>query len=170
MKTPWLIQRGKINVPLAPVGSTLSECVNQDYMGSAYFEFGALPQSMRRIEQKLHLFRMRRIEDIKSDTGFTLRVYSYLNDREFQQYGECLRMMRGLKKMNFDLEESSYFEVMSNGSFSFVSGTNFWWDIENDVMWSFNKTFMSRLPKQLQASFDHMNESHPENKLPSLIE
>jgi len=170
METPNLVQRATIKVPLAPVGSRLNESVNLDYMGNAYFEFGALPKSLRRIEQKAHLFRMRRLEDIKSDTGFTLRVYSYLNDREFEQYHKCLRMMRGLEKANFNLEESTHFEVMKNGGFSFVSGTNFWWDIRNDVMWSFNKTFMSRLPKQLQASFDYMNENSPENKLPKLID
>lgn len=43
MRTPYLIQRGKIVKPLAEHDTRLSKAVNLDYMGSSEFEFGALP-------------------------------------------------------------------------------------------------------------------------------
>jgi len=46
------------------------------------------------------------------------------------------------------------------------STTDLWWDIENNVMWSFDKSFMSRLNDHLEASFDFMNENKP--KEPSM--
>jgi hypothetical protein len=48
MHTPYLIQRGEIKRPL--VEGRLSEAVNLDYMGSAEFEFGALPKSLRALQ------------------------------------------------------------------------------------------------------------------------
>lgn len=47
---PYLIQRASINTPLAAPSARLSQAVNFDYMGSAEFEFGALPRSFRNIE------------------------------------------------------------------------------------------------------------------------
>lgn len=43
--TPYLVQRGKIRHPL--VEGRFSDAVNLDYMGSAEFEWGALPKSLR---------------------------------------------------------------------------------------------------------------------------
>jgi hypothetical protein len=40
---------------------------------------------------------------------------------------------------------------------------DFWWDIENDVMWSFDSVYMLSLPKYLQNSWHFMNKSKPKS-------
>lgn len=62
---PYHIQRGDIVTPLAPDTARLSKAVDFHYMGSAEFEFGALPKSFRRIEQVADDWKLQRVDDIK---------------------------------------------------------------------------------------------------------
>jgi hypothetical protein len=149
MYTPYLIQRGTIQMPYAAADARLSEAVHLDYMGSAEFEFGALPQLLRALQKGT-----RRIGDVPTilENGAPLKalhIFTSNNDRA--QYADYLLEMRGnqirLKEWS-DFDPSSRFRHTK---------TNFWWDVVNSVMWSFDAHFMGRIEDYLQASFKYMD-------------
>lgn len=148
---PWLIQRAQIQSPLAdPKEATLTKSLRLDYMGSAEFEFGALPASLRRI-RSAHYNSTRLVRWITQDES-PLRVFSCFNEVDFAKYTEILS---DLRFGNPRLKEVSRFGAnYPQGEFS---RTDFWWDIENDVIWSFNKNYMNRLPQYLKNSFEVMS-------------
>jgi hypothetical protein len=151
MKTPYLIQRCEILKPLAATGDRLSRAVNMDYMGSAEFEFGALPKSFRRMQAGTLVLRL--FEDIK-ENDVPLRVMSTMNVSDFAEYGKHLMRLRGDDRMR--LKEWSDFNPNLRSRYG---KTDFWWDVENDVMWSFHKPFMNRLEEHLKASFAYMDDA-----------
>jgi hypothetical protein len=144
---PYLVQRGNIS-KLAPEETRLTKAVDLDYMGSAEFEFGALPKSLRALQSGTRTLRI--VSDIKQD-DVPLRVLSAFNEEEFGEYIPYLHELRADKiclkewlRFSPDRIKDEYAE-------------NFWWDIENHVMWSFHKQFMNRLENYLQASFAYMD-------------
>jgi hypothetical protein len=156
MHKPYLIQRAKIRTPLAESDARLSKAVGFDYMGSAEFEFGALPQSIKRIGANFNQWQCRLVNEIKEKEK-TLRVYCALDDEEFEQYKEYLLQLRYPKQYG-DLytKESVNFEADWK-FYSDFSRVDFWWDIKNDVMFSFKKEFMNRLPSYVKNQYDYYN-------------
>lgn len=159
MKRPYLIQRARINRPLGQYeGLALSKAVDLDYMGSAEFEFGALPRSFRKIEAQWSLYKQHKFEDIvavRTDDArqFQLRVYANFDtDAAKEQYRVWLRDAFAGKLY---LKESLRARLSNN--VVVLEGTDFWWDIQNDVMFSFDKQFMNRLESHLRASFEVLN-------------
>jgi len=148
---PWLIQRAEIRSPLAdPKEATLTKSLRLDYMGSSDFEFGALPASLRRIRSApYHATRL--VRWITQDES-PLRVFSCFNEEDFEKYTEFLKELRF---GNPQLKEVSRFGANYPQEKYFC--TDFWWDIENDVIWSFNKNYMNRLPQYLKNSFAVMS-------------
>lgn len=154
---PYLIQRARIKTPLADESSRLSQAVEFDYMGSAEFEFGALPKSFRRIE--LHGFdswKRRVVNDI-TENDSPLRVWSALSDSDFAEYQTYLARLRFPEVGGrLNTKEAVRFEHNYNRDKYFV--TDFWWDIDNDVMFGFNKAFMNRVGTYVANSLKYMNE------------
>lgn len=148
---PWLIQRAGIRKPLSDVNeTTLSNSVSFDYMGSSEFEFGALPSSLRRMRDRE--LKIRLVKGITHEQS-PLRVLSYLDDKMFHEYEQTLFNLRfGNPRLK---EVSRFNHDYPNRDSSFR--TDFWWDIENDVMWSFDKIYMNRLPDYLRKSFSVMS-------------
>ena len=119
-------------------------------MGSAEFEFGALPTSLKRIrtfydKEKVKIRTVSSIRLQKSTVldGVPLRVLSGMQEEEFNEYVVFLNELRadGIRtkeRSNFDSKDLS---------------TDFWWDIDNDAMFSFDKVYMRRLPHYLESSF-----------------
>jgi hypothetical protein len=150
IKTPYLIQRCEIRRPLTE--GRFSQVANLDYMGSAEFEFGALPQSLRQLQANVDKIKLtvdnRILEGEKS-----LRVLHTFDEAEFEEYFQHLVAMRANK---LRLKESSHFEAGRRPSKYHV--TDLWWDIDNHVFWSFDKVFMNRLGDSLVASWKYMDE------------
>lgn len=158
MKKPYLVQRAEINVPISNFrGKRISEVLDLDYMGSSEFEWGAVPKSLRALGEAAEagLTRLRTVNAIKQD-DVSLRVYSFLTDEEFETYVGYLQKMRD-GRVEFYLKEATRFEEAGRESTRF-NNTNFWWDIENHVMWSFSKPLMSHLEESVKASLTYMNE------------
>lgn len=157
MQSPYLIQRAKIDsLPPADSDTRLSKAVNFDYMGSSEFEFGALPQSFRRIEANADAWVCRLVPEI-TDGDAPLRVWSAFSDEEFPKYVEYLQRLRNpTPKTRVNTKESVRFEADYKHSSPFE--TNFWWDIDNDVMFGFKKEFMKRVGNYVAASLVYMNE------------
>lgn len=148
---PYLIQRGNINRHMADKSALLSRAVNMDYMGSAEFEFGALPQSFRAIESKRDQLTLRKITSIMEGEA-CLRVVSCLNDEEFAEYAKHLHSLRDGK---IRTKESTYFNK-DYKQFSSLK-CDFWWDINNHVMFTFDKNFSKRIIGHIDASLQYMN-------------
>lgn len=154
---PNLIQRGTVASNLRPANVRLSEAVDFDYMGSAEFEFGALPKSFRRIEANADSFVMRKVPEITKGTA-DLRVWSYLSDEEFEEYKTYLiRLRYPTPKTEIRTKETTRFNADYH-AYNPIFETNFWWDVDNDVMFGFKKNFMNRVGDYVASSLKYMNE------------
>lgn len=143
---PWLIQRAQTLSPLAdPAQATLSKSLQLDYMGSAEFEFGALPSSLRAFRANWDNCKQRLVKGI-TEVDSPLRVFSFLSDEDFPEYEGYLNLLR---KDKIRLKEVSGFSP----DYYLNEKTNFWWDLDNNVMFSFKKDYMKKLPQYLQNSF-----------------
>lgn len=152
---PYLIQRGEIERPLSNFrGSRLSQAVDLDYMGSAEFEFGALPKSFRAMEAMVEKASLTVMDEITEGDVF-LRVFHFFTPEEFSQYKKHLI---DLRQDNIRTKERTCFNYNRS---KYEMKIDFWWDIQNHVMWSFDKKFMNHIHEYLAASLNHMNEKKP---------
>ena len=155
IRTPYLIQRAEIDRPLAPATVRLSQAVDFDYMGSAEFEFGALPQSFRRIEAVADSWKCRLVPEIM-EGEIALRVWSAFTDEEFEEYKGYLLRLRNPGSNPIRTKEGVRFQ--EGETRTRYSNTDFWWDIDNDAMFGFDKTFMKRVGDYVANSLIYMNE------------
>jgi hypothetical protein len=141
MKKPYLVQRATINKTFK--NKKLSEAVIFDYMGSSEFECGAIPRAFK--ELKLNKEKLT-LSNIILD-GKTLWFTHYLtNIDDFSQY---VGYLRDLYDDKIRLKETSRFAKNTR----YVGNIDFWWDIENNVMWSYNEYFMREILNCLNESF-----------------
>jgi hypothetical protein len=151
MKTPYLVQRATINRPL--VEGHLSAAVALDYMGSAEFEWGALPKSLQALEVVATSIQVTTEPRISGDNGESLRVLHAFSPDEYEEYvGHLLALRAGQGRT----KESTWFDVGHPARFKTLR-CDLWWDIENHAMWTFDKVFSKRLVGVLQASWHVMN-------------
>lgn len=161
-RKPYLVQRGAIHRPLGKYeGVKLTSAVDMDYMGAAEFEFGALPLSLRRIQAQMQLFQQYKLDSHKvtcEGHDYVLRVFANFDtDEQKEQYEGWLHEIAA---DTVRLKEHTGFEIHGRGTnFPKIDrfGTDFWWDIKNDVMFSFDKNFMNRIERHLKKSFDYMD-------------
>lgn len=148
METPYLIQRAKIDRPLnGAVGLPLSKAVRFDYMGSAEFEFGAIPAAFREVRDNYPSYRADTVPSIMEGESM-LRVFHGLSAADFPLY---VRFLEALRDSEHSIQTK---EAVGLDPKSFANTrTDFWWDINNNVMFSFDKYFMRRLPAHLETSF-----------------
>ena len=155
MKTPYLVQRCEIRRPL--VEGRISEALDLDYMGSAEFEFGALPKSLRALQARVDDIKLT-VDNRITDNEKSLRVLHTFNESEFEEYFKFMLRMRG---NDLRIKESSRFEAGREPSKYGI--TDVWWDIDNHVFWSFDKIFMNRITDCLVASWKYMDEQKAKN-------
>jgi hypothetical protein len=178
VKNPWLIQRARIAKSPRP-GATLSESVRLDYMGSSEFEFGALPTSHRSMHAASFRFDIRPL-DIHNFKGEPLLVAGALNVEDVPSYQEIWKTLTSAEyserstkervevwphmvpppakiampshmKRSSRLEKDRYIEEQK------TPRTDFWWDLDNGLMLSFNADYMRKLPGYLEASWAIMD-------------
>lgn len=148
----WLVQRAGIPSPLAELNATLTQSLHLDYMGSAEFEMGALPKSLRYLRSAHEQGNMviRLVPDIRNGES-PLRVLSAFDDTTFADYTKELHKLR---YHDPHTKENTYFQFDLHKRYpGFSPTTEFWWDIGNNAMWSFNKRYMNRLIQYLENSF-----------------
>lgn len=149
MKAPYLIQRCEIKRPLGDYrGKRFSQAVSLDYMGSAEFEFGAVPKSLRAMSE--HGCTLYTVPSI-TQNDVSLKVLCCFDEGELAEYSKYLLRMRNEKLGRLHTKESVRFDP------SYSDDTDLWWDIENHVMWSFDKAFMNGLQANLAVSLEYMN-------------
>lgn len=154
MKPPYLVQRGRIRRPLDKFQTErLSRAINFDYMGSSEFEFGAIPASFRAFRDNFDQFKVSTVPQITED-DVPLRVAHCLSDEDFQTYVDYLLRLRNERLGKLHTKEAVRFDPTS----TYYKDTDIWWDIEHQVIWSFDKTFMKRIGKHFEASFEVMGQ------------
>lgn len=153
--TPYLVQRARVK-PEPRHNKKISENLEMDYMGSAEFEFGALPNSIRQIYNDLDLYHTIQVKEIKNEKNQPLIIWSKIPFEFLPEYVEHLKQMR-LGKLH--LKESSYFDVACIEHFpSLAERVNFWWDLDNHVMFSFKPAIMKVLADSITESVKYMDE------------
>jgi hypothetical protein len=172
-REPWLIQRGRIQSDFS-ADNRISQAISMEYMGSAEFEFGALPQSLREMQAvaaKLSLIEVQQVRDAK---GNPLYAYGNFQDHDPEVYKGILVALAtdrirtkesvGLDKQinpreihppsrcRTKKQKQEYIETQR------MFDTSFWWDLNNAVMFSFDKKLMETLPDILKSSWRYMDE------------
>lgn len=107
--------------------------LSYDYMGSAEFEFGALPQSYKRIRFYFNKYKI-------FDTGIKNKngVLCFVLCNEFIK-DEVISNIKELSEDKIRLKEFITFKShITKSEYSWESAReNFWWDIKNDFMFWF---------------------------------
>lgn len=158
---PYLIQRGLINRPLTQFkGMRFSQTVDNDYMGSSEFEFGALPKSLRALQAGATTGLVLEIEKriLGGKKGKSpLFVLHFMQASEYEEYLQHLINLRENSEKVHTKERHEFGKDFK--SFRGVVSTDFWWDIDNHVMWTFDEEYARHyLRDALFASWAYMDE------------
>lgn len=150
----------------------MSGALRFDYMGAAEFEFGALPNSLRnlRAEQK----NLRMYEVYLRGEQIPLYVYGALNEQELSDYVDLLNDLRNGTKQLKERSEFSREELIRwrqheaeqrirnqkmGRKYTPYETTNFWWDLTNDVLFTFDEDLADRIPVYLEGSWKVMDQN-----------
>lgn len=140
---PWLIQRAIIID--RPHQKGLGALIRLDYMGSAEFEWGSVPASLKRIRENVDAYT---VFDLQVGKGKVLTVGCQEAMKEDVKYvlqtlakGEAIPLK----------ERAELFEWVHPEAKRYDPSTNFWWDIENDWMaWEKNDAFAAKLKQVIR--------------------
>lgn len=136
---PYLIQRATFKYD--PYRNGIDSILDFDYMGSAEFEFGALPQSLKRIRENISDYCISTFE-IKNK-----KISFFCNNKLIKS-----EIIDGLADNKFHLKEYCDFSNYINNKLRFRS-SDFWWDIENDYMfWKYNPEFTVKFEKLIKPN------------------
>lgn len=136
MKT-YLIQRA--NFKNRPHKKGIDSIVEFDYMGSAEFEFGALPKSLENIRKNIEQYVY-----LETNVG-NKKIMVFIQTKFLTELPEYLNK---LSKNEFHLKEYSYFDNYISDNKFLKCNTDFWWDIENHFMfWKYNNKFTEQFKK-----------------------
>jgi len=140
MLKPYLIQRAKFE---KREGEGIDILLGFDYMGSAEFEWGALPKSLKRIrESKKKYIQFEHIFENFEDKP--IMVLCKIEDKE-----ELPKVLSQLADRELRLKEYCDLDAYLKGNKDYRT-SDFWWDIENDYFfWRSNENFNKQFKKCL---------------------
>lgn len=150
----------------------LSDAVEFDYMGMAEFEFGTLPAANRRLHAAAGDLRLSVVDGVLNADGAPL-VLLHPASIDPAAYGAAVqeRMANRGRTMSYaGLDKQAQAEPPFIPRRCRTKAQKaehveewrrdrqaFWWDLGNDVMFSFDAALMRDLPGHLQASWESMN-------------
>lgn len=147
---PYLIQRMSFKDHL-PEKYSFDDLLSLDYMGSAEFEFGALPKSLREMRDNISeysIFKIHNVLNIK--TGFYL--FLICKDSQKEQYMKYIESMangswRGKEalKLTPHITGKAYGEKARD----YDLNCDAWWDIDNHVIFTFGKCNAEKIVKAI---------------------
>jgi hypothetical protein len=134
----YLVQRGAVKSKVAK--NKISDSIDLDYMGSAEFEFGALPKSLRAIEA-IGVDKHVKTSFVHKNEVFY--AVGWCSPEELTTYTEKftqaldgkIRLKEGIRRKN----------------------TDFWWDIQNHVFVTTDAMTAKRTPLWIANSLKFMN-------------
>lgn len=145
MERPYLIQRAKFITEDESTTSRkgIDKLLGFDYMGSAEFEFGALPKSLKRIRAD-HKDYIQFQYSFKKHPTKVLTVLCKKNE-----YNEVCAILEELALNKIRLKERCDLPKFLQGK-SDTWDNDFWWDIDNDFMfWKCSPDFDIKFKKEL---------------------
>lgn len=128
----WLIQRGSFkDIKRAKkfLGASEDSLIDPDYMGSAEFEYGAIPKAYRRIMGKFDQYSLY-ITDLVTVRGVPFCLYCADN-----KYEQILSEIKVYLKEHYQLQEwTNMHEHFGEKVYNkYQLRTNFWWCIDRAV-------------------------------------
>jgi len=154
-RKPYLIQRAKIRDISNLNKSGIDQVLQMDYMGSAEFEFGALPNSLKHIREHLNeydYFLYNLPTSVKE--LFPVVIFCRRDHREqIEKFLMDVCYEENPKKI-FLKEYCDLVAFVNPGKFDDTRyANNFWWDIENHWMcWDFQKGFYCDFEKRFRIA------------------
>ena len=145
----YLVQRGhwKKEINATDIKG-IDDVVSFDYMGAAEFEWGSLPQSLKRMLKHQEVYEFIKLP--KRKDAATNQLYIYAPIENAADYKEMVRTL--IKK--------PYTTKMWNGLHEYMHSsieeledrkTNFWWDIENDFFIFFGEEHFVYIQKAMEG-------------------
>ena len=117
----------------------IDDIVDLYYMGSAEFQWGSLPRSLRRMTINKDFYKIFTFDEYKDKNGNPLKVYA---PRIF--FDNVKKIVERLVVCGDGLQEycslHRNFEDNNDDNTFFRNNSNFWWDIENDFFIFFEHT------------------------------
>lgn len=135
----YLIQRAKIEYREHKTG--VDSILRFDYMGSAEFEWGALPKSLDIVRGLLDKY-------ICFDTEVNGKALTVFCNQDIMQ--EVPEYLEGIYTNKFHLKEASFFDDVIDGTGYWKDRVNCWWDIGNHLFFwlkddEFEKNFKIKI-------------------------
>lgn len=148
VKAPFLIQRGRFKDVKGKI-TGVDQLLYFDYMGSAEFEFGALPRSLKQITSIVEtlVITNSKIKDYKGTGVFILHAPE-------QSADSIIEHLHQIKKGKMRLKEGARFRENLDEPLNSYNVINFWWDIDNNYMFCIGKDNCRRLLKAVTAVRD----------------
>lgn len=137
---PSIIQRATIVRPMVLADSFMNS-LKLDNMGSSYFDWSKLVESHNRIvdsSMDYDIIQCSSISRTVNDKQCSLRLFIRGGTFTHQDYEDNLA---SLLAGNFVTVVPSHFDSKE------WTKTDVWWDIENDVIFSFDRHYVARLPQ-----------------------
>jgi hypothetical protein len=145
MRTPYLIQR-MIRRKDPIKNPWLNNLYRMDYMGSSEFEWGALPKSLKRFTKNFDNLVIHKVDvkNFKDEPLFLIDLSEMVEQYPIQD----------LIDGKFNLHERLNFDYAWKGEggygnhkkpFDPIRHPSAWWDIDNDVMFTFKKLHINKL-------------------------
>ena len=152
-KKPQYIQTGTIRRPLGKHrDSRFFDSVSLDHMGGD-FPYDSLPASMRRMFHTRFAFETFKAENLflkKEHRSYALRLYTRFRGVDLDNY---VSWLIALRNDDLKMRRSTGFSRASFPEDQLPSSPDIWWDVQNDVIFSFDKNYMTRLPDHLAVSY-----------------
>lgn len=132
MKT-YLIARGKVEDRTHKKG--IDSIISLDYMGASEYEWGALPTSLKAIRSRIDDYVYLN-HKVNSKVEVTVFCHS-------EKFLDVVRYLELLSTGEMRTKNGHYFDWVCNGDID--RKVNFWWDIENHLMfWLTNIDFENK--------------------------
>lgn len=170
----WLIQRGSFAKDLNNVKSFLNgrsdALVDPDYMGSAEFEWGAIPRAYRRIFDNFNKYKVI-VTPLKTVSDVPFCVFC-----DEDHYDEILEAIKEYLKEDYQLKEWSnmryHFSTCRSEDLEYVKycrQTNFWWcidkgDIGDWIAFTGATDRQNKFKEIIKADYKQLWEDIPESE------
>lgn len=142
-KTPYLIQRCMLREGADKSIAGFDSVCRCDYMGSAEFEFGALPASLRRAVTRRYTARPSGLK--KDGVDLMLACYSDEQRRNVEAF------LPKMATRSVRLHEPLYLQEVLSDEGGYSRDICMWWDIDNDWFLCLNRQVADLLLKAIDA-------------------
>ena len=153
MRKPYLIQRMilKDNVPKNP---SIDELYSMDYMGSAEFKFGSLPASLKKMTKTIDEIKVGMVKEYKNHKGQRLFLIGLEKDiLEYQKFTPDL-VDGKIRLKEWTMLDGAIKGETIGIEYNPKRHPSAWWDIDNQVMFTFGKKNAINLWKAIKKVRD----------------